>query len=184
MPRTYSKRNSPAVVAMMVPSGLRSAAMGTSPKSALRVEGVGVVVEVDVLVGVEVDGVGAGGVGAVVEVGVEDLGGEGLPAAGAAAEGGASPALADAAELLLDRGDQLLVDGRPVGADVGGVYVVAVVVVGVGVLDVEHDDARQTAGGPVLEELVAVIGCVCEPLLPRLGFGREEGQRAPKPAWK
>ena len=121
-------------------------------------EGVGVVIEVDVLVGVEVDGVGAGGPGAVVEVGVEDLGGEGLPAAGAAAEGGAGPALADAAVLLFDGGDELFVDGGAVGAEVGGVDGVGVVVVGVGVLDVEEEDVGEAAGGPVLEEFVTVTG--------------------------
>ena len=120
----------------------------------------------------EVDGIGAGGPGAVVEVGVEDLRGEGLPAAGAAAVGGAGPALADAAELLFDGGDEFFVDGGAVGAYVGGVDVVGVVVVGIGVLDVEEDDARERAGGPVLERIVAgSVACVGSAVGAGLGQG-------------
>ncbi len=80
--------------------GLAVATDGDFAEVSLADEGIGVVVEVDVLVGVEVDGIGTGSPGAVVHVGVEDLGGEGFPAAGGSAVGGAGPALGDAAELL------------------------------------------------------------------------------------
>ena len=85
--------------------GLAVGGDGDLTEGTLAIEGVGVVVEVDILVGVKVYGVGAGGVGAVVEVGVEDLSGDGLPSAGAAAVGGAGPALAYSAELLFNCGD-------------------------------------------------------------------------------
>ena len=85
--------------------GLAVGGDGDLAEGAFAVEGVGVVVEVDVLIGVEVDGVGAGGVGAVVAVGIEDLGGDGLPSSCTAAVGGASPALAYAAKLLFYGGD-------------------------------------------------------------------------------
>jgi hypothetical protein len=62
--------------------GLAIGGDGDLGEVALAREGVGVVVEVDVLVGVEVDGIGAGGPGAVVEVGIEDLRGERFPSAG------------------------------------------------------------------------------------------------------
>ena len=146
---------------------------GDLAEVALADEGVGVVVEVDVLVGVEVDGVGAGGLGAVVEVGIEDLRGERFPSAGGTAEGGARPALADAAILLLDGGDQLVVDGGAVGADVGGVDDVGVVVVGVGVLDVDQDHARQAAVGPVLKEAGSRAAAAAAGRLDRVAVGGE-----------
>jgi hypothetical protein len=83
--------------------GLAVGGDGRLAEVAVQVEGVVVVVQVDPLIGVEVDGVGAGGVGAVVFVGIKDLRGQRLPASGRAAEGGAGPPLADAAILLLDR---------------------------------------------------------------------------------
>ena len=114
------------------------------------VEHVVVVVEVGGHVGVEVDRVGAGDEGAVVVVGIEHLDGEGLPAAGRAAVEEARPALADAAKLLFDGGHQLGFDGVAVGAEVGGVHGVAVVVERVGVLELDDEEARGVGGGPLL----------------------------------
>jgi hypothetical protein len=78
-------------------------------------EGVWVVIEVDVLVGVEVDGVRTGDEGAVVEVGIEDLGSEGFPPTCWSAEGGARPSLSDAAIFFLQNGDEFVVDGGAEG---------------------------------------------------------------------
>jgi hypothetical protein len=104
----------------------------------LGVVGVGVLVEVDAGVGAEVDRVRAGGEGAVVVVRVEDLNRQGLPAAGRATVEEAGPTLADAAEAALDLGQELAGDGVAVGAEVGRVDGVGVVVIGVRVLDLDH----------------------------------------------
>ncbi len=82
------------------------------------------------------------------------MGGERFPAAGGAAVDGARPALADAAELFFDGGDEFAIDGFAVGADVGGVDGVGIVVIGIGMLDEEEKHARELAGGPVLIKLV------------------------------
>jgi hypothetical protein len=50
--------------------------------------------------------------------------------------------LAEAAETPLDLGDQLLVDRVAVRAEVGRVHRIAVVVIGIGVLDLDHQKAR------------------------------------------
>ena len=124
---------------------------------AFEEERVLVVVEIDVREGVEVDRVGAGGKRAVVVVGIEDLNGQGLPAAGRAAIDEARPALADAAKLLFDRRDQLVLDGVAVGADVGRVHRVGIVVVGIGVLDLDDEHARKSGRDPLLIELVGLL---------------------------
>ena len=110
--------------------------------------GVFVVVNVDNLVGAEVDRVGAERPAAVEGVGVEDLEGEGDPAAGGAAVGDAGLAVADAAEQLFDVGDQLVRDGLAVGAVVGGVDLVGVAQGSVAV-EVQEDHARGVVGIPV-----------------------------------
>ncbi len=125
--------------------GLAIGGDGHLAEVAFADECVGVVVEIDVLVGVEIDRIRAGNVSAVVEVGIEDLRGECFPSAGGSAVGSARPALADAAILLLDRRNQLVVDGGAIGADVGGVDVVGVVVIGIGILHVDENHARQAA---------------------------------------
>ena len=116
--------------------------------------GVLVLVEVDQAVGAEVDRVGAGGEAAAVFLGVEDLRGQGLPAAGRAAVEEARPPLALAAELLLDVGDQLVGDRVAVRPEVRGVHRVGVVVIGVGVLDLDDQEAREVVGDPALVEVV------------------------------
>ena len=105
----------------------------------------------------EVDGVGAGGKGAVVVVRIEDLHGQRLPAAGRAAVSEARPALADGAKLLFDGRNQLVLDGVAVGADVGRVHGVGVVVVGIGVLDLDDEHAREAGRDPLLVELVGLL---------------------------
>src|SRR5262249_42715260 len=67
--------------------------------------GVLVVVDVDGLVGAEVQGMGAEAEGAPEVVGIEALRRQRLPAAGRAAIHDARPRLADAAETPLDLGD-------------------------------------------------------------------------------
>ena len=116
-----------------------------------------VLVDVDHRVGAEVDRVGAGGEAAVVLVGIEDLGGQGLPAAGRAAVEEPRPAGAEASVLLLEVGDQLIGDGVAVGAEVLGVDGVGVVVIRVGVLDLDDDHARIVGPGPLLVELVGLL---------------------------
>jgi hypothetical protein len=130
--------------------GLEDAAEGTAGPV-----GVFVFVDVDHLIGVEVHGVGTGAPGPVEIIRIEDLRGERFPATGRAAVEGTGPALADAAELLFDGGDEFAIDGFAVGADVGGIDGVGVIVIRIGVLDEEEQHARELAGGPVLIELVA-----------------------------
>ena len=81
--------------------------------------------------------------------------GESFPAAGAAAVDGARPALADAAKFFFDVGDEFAIDGFAVGADVGGIHGVGIIVIRIGVLDEEKQHARELAGGPILIELIA-----------------------------
>ena len=50
---------------------------------------------------------------------------------------------AEAAEALFDFRDQLLVDGVAIGAEVRRVHRIAVVVIGIGVLDLDHQEARE-----------------------------------------
>ena len=125
--------------------------------SALEVEGVLIVVEIDVHELVKVDGVGAGDKCAVVVGRIEDLDGESLPSAGGTAVSEACPALADGAELLFDGGNQLGFNGRAVGADVGGVDGVGVVVKGVGMLNLEDEIAGEAGGDPLLVEVVGLL---------------------------
>ncbi len=54
-------------------------------------------------------------------------------------------------------GNQLLHDGVAVGPEVGGVHGVRVVVVGIGVLNFNHDRAWEIRPGPVLVELIGVL---------------------------
>ena len=119
--------------------------------------GVLVLVDVDQRVGAEVDRVGAGGEGAVVHVRVEHLRRQCLPAPRRAAVGEARPAGADAAEALLDLRDQLLVDGIAIGTQVRRVHRVAVVVVRIGVLDLDHEEAREVRGDPLLVERIRLL---------------------------
>ena len=62
-------------------------------------------VEIDVGVGAEIDRIGASDERAVVMIGIKHLHGDGFPSAGGAAVNEASPALADGAKLLFERGD-------------------------------------------------------------------------------
>ena len=124
---------------------------------AFAVEGVLVVVEIDHGVGAEVDRVGAGDEGAVVVVGIENLHGQRFPAAGGAAVDEARPALADAAELFFDGGDEFGFDGVAIGAEVGGVHRVGIVVVRIGVLELHDQHAREVRAGPLLVELVRLF---------------------------
>ena len=121
---------------------------------ALDEEGVFVLVEIDVGVGAEVDGIGARDERAVVVIGIEHLHGDGFPSAGDAAVDEARPSLADGAELFFERGDQFGFDGVAVGAEIGGVHRVGIVVVGIGVIDLRDEDAREVWRDPLLVELV------------------------------
>ncbi len=119
--------------------------------------GVGVLVDVDDGVGAEVDRIRAGDVGAVERVRIEDLRGHRFPAAGRSAVHEARPAGAEAAVLLLEIRDQLVDDGVAVRPQVGGVHRVRVVVVRVGVLDLDHEHAREPGRRPVLVELIRLL---------------------------
>ncbi len=133
------------------------AAAGNLLVGALGEVGVLVLVNVDGGVGAEVDGVGAGTEGSIEFGGVEDLGGEGFPTAGGTSVGETGPALADAAELRFDGGEELIHDGVAVGAEVGAVDGVGVVIEGVGVLDLDDEEAGEAGRGPLLEELVGFL---------------------------
>ncbi len=124
---------------------------------AFQVIDVLVLVDVDVGVGMEVDGVGAGGKGAVVVLRIEDLHGQSLPAAGRAAINKPRPALADSAKLLFDGRNQLCFDGVAIGAHVGRVHGVGVVIEGVGVLNLDDQHPRKARRNPLLIELVGLL---------------------------
>src|ERR1700680_297822 len=111
-------------------------------------QGVLVIIKVDDLVGAEVHRVWAHAPGAVEKIGIEDLHAQRFPAARGAAIKTARPALPDAAELLLDRRDQLLRDGIAVGADVCGIHRVGIVVVGIGMLGFKGDYPGAGCAGP------------------------------------
>ena len=48
-------------------------------------------------------------------------------------------------------------DGVAVGSEIGGVYGVGVIIIRVGVLDLDQDHARGIGGGPVLIEFIRVF---------------------------
>ena len=134
---------------------------------------VGVLVEINVLVGMEIHRIGTRHPRAVVKVGIENLRRRRFPSARRSAECGPRPSLADAAILLLDRRNQLVVDGSPVRPHVGRIHVVGVVVVRVRVLDVNQDHARQPARSPILVELVAgLLPSIARRLRDRAGCSR------------
>ena len=122
-----------------------------------QVVGVLVLVDVDDRVGAEVDRIGAGREAAVELVRVEDLRRQRLPSPGRPAVGETRPALPDAAEPLFDVRQQLVHDRVPVGAEVGRVHRVRIVVVGVCVLDLDDDHARHVRSGPLFVEGVGVL---------------------------
>ena len=66
----------------------------------------------------------------------------------------ARPALADAAKLFFDFRNQFVVDGIAVGAEVGGIHGVRIVIVRIGVLNEEHDHSRKFACAPILKKLI------------------------------
>ena len=164
-----------------VPEVVAVAGARDPPPRPLGEEGVLVVVDVDDGVLAEVDRVGAGREAAVVEVGIQHLDAERLPAPGRAAVHEPRPALPEAAELLLDERNQLLVDRVAVGPEVRRVHGVRVVVVRVGVLDLDQQEAGEAGRRPVLVELVgllllgAVVALPVEPLRVhrlQIGVGR------------
>ena len=67
------------------------------------------------------------------------------------------PAFVDAAELGFDLGDELGFEGVAVGAEVGGVYGVGVVIEGVGVLELDDEDAGEVGRGPLLVLVVGLL---------------------------
>ena len=95
--------------------------------ASLVVVGVGVLVDVDLRVLLEVDRVGAGGEAAVELLGTSP-GPERFPPSGGPAVHEPRPSLPDAAELLLDVGQQLVDDGIAVRTEVLRVHRVGVVV--------------------------------------------------------
>src|SRR4051812_39706632 len=74
--------------------------------------------------------------------------------------------------FLFEHGDEFVVDGGAVGADVSGIYVVGVVVVRIGVLNVDDDDMREAARCPVLEEAIAQL---LAPIVASFGVGGRNG---------
>ena len=104
-----------------------------------------VFIDVDVGILTEINGIGAGREGAVEIIGVEHLHGQRFPAAGGTAIGEARPALAKAAELLFDLRHQLLHDGIAIGAEIGGIHRIAVVIIGIAVVDLDDEHPREAA---------------------------------------
>src|ERR1700743_3012938 len=104
---------------MIDPSGSRSAAIGTSPKSPLRTNAFGSSYKLIFWYAGKISGGRAGDEGAVLHFRIENLRGQRLPAARRSAEGGARPSLCNAAIFRLDGRNQLLVDGRAVGPHIG-----------------------------------------------------------------
>ncbi len=82
--------------------------------------------------------------------------GKTFPAPGGSPELGTSPAGTNAAELLLDVWDQLLNYGVAVGAQIGRIHCVRIVVIRIGVLDLHDQHAREVGTGPLLKEIVTV----------------------------
>ena len=124
-----------------------------------RVEEVGVLVLVDIDdgVGAKIDRIRARCPAAVVVVRIQHLHAERLPPAGRPAVHEARPRLADAAEGLLDVRHELVGDGIAVWAEVLRVHRVAVVVVRVGVLDLDDEEAWKVRPGPQLVEPVRLL---------------------------
>ncbi len=132
----------------------------------------------------EIERIGVEGPGAAEDVGVLHLERDRFPAAGGAAGEHAVGGLADDAEVGLDVGNQLLEDRVAVGAVVGGVHGVRVVVVGRGVLERDDDHLRELRRRPLLVELVAGLRAVHFPpvllAVGRLACDRREAVGRPE----
>ncbi len=105
----------------------------------------------------EIDRIRAGDERAVVMIGIKQLHGERFPAAGRAAIDEARPALADAAKLLFDRRDQFGFDGVAIGADVGRIDRVGIVIERIGMLQLHDQQARRAGRNPGLIVLVGLL---------------------------
>src|SRR5262249_33370368 len=136
----------------------RSALTGTLRDRRIEIwskEGAVVVVDINYLVTSKVHGVGVERPGAAEEFGMKHLQGQRFPPAGGASGENARIGLANDAELFLQVGNQFGHDRVAVGAIVGGVYGVRVVIVDGGVLKGDGDHAREICRGPALVKLYA-----------------------------
>ncbi len=114
-------------------------------------------VEINVGVGVKVDGIRASCEGAVVVVRVKDLHGKRFPSACRAAGEEVRPSIRNRTELLHHRGHQLCFDGFTVRPKVCGIDCVGIVIVGVGVLHLDDEEARVVFCGPLLVEVIRFL---------------------------
>ena len=122
-----------------------------------NVIGIFMLINIDDGVGAKIYRVGAGGPAAVVHIGVENLRGQSFPAARRAAIGEAGPAFAKAAEFFLNVRDELIIDGIAVGAEVSRVDRVGIIVIGIGVLDFNDEEARRVGSRPVFIKIVGFL---------------------------
>ena len=136
--------------------GLHYLALGGAHHGALRHhvlvarggEGVVILVDIDHLVAMKVDGVGVERPGAAEEIGVVDLERQRFPSAGGPAGQHARPGFRDHAKVLFEVGDELFQQGIAVGAVVGRVDGVGIVEIGRGMLPGDGDHAGEVVGHP------------------------------------
>ena len=153
VPSTYSKAYSAPASAMMDAVRLAVGGNGHLAKVALAHKRVRIVVEVDVLVGVEIDRIGAGHLRAVVDSRDRRPAWPPLPIRPSIRRTLRAPIPAPMPRYFFSiAGISSSIDGRAVRAHVGRVHIVGIVVIGVRVLHVDQDHARQPARCPVLEE--------------------------------
>ena len=69
------------------------------------------------------------------------MGGERLPSARRSAVGEPRPAGADGSKASLDLRDQLMVDGIPIGPEIRRIDRVAVIVIGICMIDFDHQES-------------------------------------------
>src|ERR1017187_848146 len=105
----------------------------------------------------KVDGIGACCKRSVVVIRVKLLYGEGLPSACRASVDKSSPALTQSAKLFFNRRNQFVLDCVSVRSDIGGIHRIRIVVIRVGVLDLDDEHARESGRCPLLIKLVGFL---------------------------
>ncbi len=116
-----------------------------------------VLVNVDRREGAKIHRIGTRHERAVIVVWIKHLHRQRFPASGRTAVYEPCPSLADAAELFLDRRNQFVFYSVAVGSEIRRVHRVGIVVIRVGVLDLNHQKPGKARSGPLPIKLVGLF---------------------------
>jgi len=124
---------------------------------ALHAIGVVVCIDIDRRVMPKVERIGARGKSPVELVRIQNLHAESLPATGRAAVKETRPTFTETAELLFDVGDELIGNRVTVRSEVLGIHCIAVVVIRIGMLNLDNKHSRKIRAGPFLIEVISLV---------------------------